>query len=119
MQIELIFFDSQYNSGLGTKRALIALVPVTLLFLILTTFNKYNTISFWKNLLPIFLIISALGVQIPQSKSQSAVYGALVGFVIFGTIGSLYSTDFMDFLKTISLGTGVCSFSSFLIAAIS
>ena len=112
MQTQLIFFDSQYNSSLGTKRSLIALPFISALFLI---FNIGYYRSFWKYILPIFLTISALGVQLPQSKTEATIYGALVGFVIFGTIGSLYADDFVEFLKDIALGIGFCSITSLII----
>ena len=116
MQTQLVFFDSQYNSTLGTKRSFIALPFITILFLIL---NISDPRSFWKYLLPILLIVSAIGVQLPQNNTQATVYGALVGFVVLGTSSSLYSDSFLEFLKDTSLGIIFCALASFLTFIIS
>jgi len=116
MQTQLIFFDSQYNSKLGTKRALIALPIITILFLILNT--SYSR-SFWKYLVPIVLLVSAIAVQLPQNNKQASVYGALVGFVVLGTSSSLYSDSFLDILKNTGLGILFCALASFLTFIIS
>ena len=116
MQTQLIFFDSQYNSLQGTKRSLIALPFITALFLIL---NISNPRSFWQYLLPIILLVSAICVQLPQNNTQATVYGALVGFVVFGTSSSLWTDNFLEFLKIVALGIGFCalaSFSTFIIS---
>ena len=115
MQTQLVFFDSQYNSSLGLKRSLIALPFICALFLI---FNISEYRSFWKYILPIFLIVSAIGVQLPQSKTEATVYGALVGFVIFGTSSSLYTDDFIEFLKDLAIGIGFCALTSLIVCTI-
>jgi len=116
MQTQLVFFDSQYNSALGTKRSLIALPFICALFLILNI-SEYR--QFWKYILPIFLIISALGVQLPQSKTEATTYGALVGFVIFGTSSSLYADSFVKFIKDLALGISFCAITSLIICIVS
>ena len=116
MQTQLIFFDSQYNSLQGTKRSLIALPIIIMLFLIL---NISYPRSFWKYLLPTILLVSAICVQLPENKTQASVYGALVGFVIFGTSSSLYADTILNFLKDTSLGIAFCAFASLLTFIIS
>ena len=116
MQTQLVFFDSQYNSSLGTKRSLIALPFIIILFFIL---NISENRSYWRYILPTFLIISALGVQLPQSKTEATVYGALVGFVIFGTSSSLDTIGFVEFLKNLALGIGFCAITSLIVCIVS
>ena len=35
------------------------------------------------------LIVSALGVQVPNTRKKAVVYGALVGFVVYGVSNSV------------------------------
>ena len=116
MQTQLVFFDSYYNSTLGTKRSLIALPFIVILFLIL---NISDNKSFFRYILPIFLIVSALCVQLPQTNKEAMVYGALVGFVVLGTSSSLYASDFIEFIKDLFIGIVFCSITSLLVRIIS
>ena len=117
MRSKLIYFDTKTNSIKGTKRSLLAL-PLVILGYIAWLFLSQHKISWYRFILPIFLLVSALGVEIPTSRKTSVVYGALVGFVIFGTISSLYSIDFGRFIGEVLLGAGFCALTSLFIYSI-
>jgi len=117
MQSKLIYFDTKTNSIKGTKRSLLAL-PIIILTYIAWLYLSQHDISWYRFLLPILLLVSALGVEIPTSRNSSIIYGALVGFVIFGTLSSLYSINFGRALAEILVGTGFCALTSLFIFSI-
>jgi hypothetical protein len=106
MHTELVFFDNIHESAMGTLRGFIAaciIVPITALW------YGWLRQKIWKNkenyrasttvvistILVYLLVVSAIGVQIPNSFGNAAVYGALVGLVVFGCM-SLISVMVID-----------------------
>lgn len=83
MRTELVFFDTSHQGRLGTLRGAVALA-VMLLWVPIHLQLYPETSSALRMLIALFLIISAIGVQLPQNGEQAAVYGALVGLVVFG-----------------------------------
>jgi hypothetical protein len=76
----IVFFDTQYNSRLGTLRGLISFPILALLFFVaLRPINNWSKVA--GVLLLSFVLCSAIAVQMPTDYTQASVYGALVGFV--------------------------------------
>lgn len=87
MKTTLIFFDSLEESKYGTIRGTYSFFM--LLFLNFFYFGLSAT-ECLKNRWYIFVIYSlivasALSVQLPENLSEAAMYGALVGLVIYST----------------------------------
>tara|TARA_B100001094_G_C18090755_1_gene750283 strand:+ start:428 stop:784 length:357 start_codon:yes stop_codon:yes gene_type:complete len=79
MKTTVVYFDSKEEGIKGTLRGLIA---STLLFPTFFFQQKFNLKFYLSN----FLLSSAIGVQIPASPEEAAVYALLVGVVVFGSI---------------------------------
>lgn len=97
MRTELIFFDNVHESAKGTLRGFLAalvLVPITAIWYgwirnkiwPKTKEYKASTTVIISTILVYLLAVSAIGVQLPSSVENVAVYSALVGLVIFGCI---------------------------------
>lgn len=125
MRTELIFFDSINESAKGTLRGLIAalvLVPITAVWYgwlrqkiwPQNSENRVNATVIISTILVYLLTVSAIGVQIPSSVSNAAVYSALVGLVIFGCM-SLISVmvikgyDWWKVLADTAVGIVACT----------
>jgi hypothetical protein len=92
MKSNLLFFDNYENSVKGFNRGAIIL-PI---FIFLTYIGTYFTDNYAASYIRGFIIriiigiilVSAIAVQLPSSKTNAIVYSLLVGFVIF-TISEL------------------------------
>ena len=99
MKTQLIFFDSIEESRKGTLRGLVAIVVLIILDLIWFQFMDYSPIITKKfNYLSAFItygiMCSAIAVQLPNSVEEAMVYGALLGFVIYGVFnGTSYTLN--------------------------
>jgi uncharacterized membrane protein len=116
MNTKLIFFGKLEDSIKGTTRGMIALIVLIILsslwykVLAKSFYKKYYILSN-KNLigycLVIFILISAVGVQLASSMKEASVYGALVGFALYGFLNGTnlivnkkwdYKITFVDIL---------------------
>ena len=127
MLTTLVFLDSKEQSKEGTLRGLFALaIVITVSFiwygLIGRIFHKYlqmsNYISWIALLIFAVLLSSALVVAQPGSGGTAAVYGALVGLVIFGCYNSMLIVA-VKFPVSLALldtmyGIGLCTFVSYI-----
>ena len=99
MKTQLIFFDSIEESRKGTLRGLVAIAVLIILDLLWFQIMDYSPIitkkfNFISAFITYVLLCSAIGVQQPNSVEEAIVYGALVGFVIYGVFnGTNYSTN--------------------------
>jgi uncharacterized membrane protein len=95
MRTELIFFETKYESKRGTVRGAVALGCLTVLTFLwygvaMKSFYKgridnVSPANFWVGIIvSAFLIISAIGVQLPTNAQTALVYGGLLGAVIYG-----------------------------------
>ena len=92
MRTELVFFGNARDSIEGTKRGLIAFVTLMVLDTIWfkTATTTHSVVSRKKvNMLSMvfvwLLLCSAIGVQTdPKDYKESIMYGALVGFAVYG-----------------------------------
>jgi uncharacterized membrane protein len=95
MKSTLVFWDNEENSKRGTKRGL-AIFPIyiilTLLWFFLTKKSIYSkhidTVNNSRLIVSLFvtgvLIVSAVAVHTPSTAQKAIVYGASVGFVVYG-----------------------------------
>ena len=91
----MVFLDNKENSKRCALRGL-AIFPVyiilTLGWFLLTKNTLYakhiDKVSIPRILIALFvtgtLIVSAIGVQVPNTVYKAVIYGALVGFVVYG-----------------------------------
>lgn len=96
MNTKLIFFGSLEESVKGILRGSIALITFIILsylwyrIIAKLFYSKYynedisNTKKIVGYSLAVFVLISAIGVQLPSSIKEATVYGSLVGFVLYG-----------------------------------
>ena len=128
MRTELVFFDDTHESANGTLRGFIAacvIVPITALWYGLIRQKIWKPSEDYKptakiiisTALVYLLLVSAIGVQVPNTVSNAAVYGALVGLVVFGCM-SLVSVmvikgyDWWKVLADTAVGVVSCSLAS-------
>jgi len=100
---ELVFFDSAHNSRLGTARAAISFFPMLVIFsLLVVATNKKVT---WRTVIGVILLstwlCSAIGVQLPKTYKQAALYGFLVGSVAGACVTAVALITLTDPPKTI------------------
>ena len=111
MKTQLIFFDNIEESKKGTLRGLVAMTSLIILDLIWFQFMDYSPIITKKfNYISAFitygLLCSAIAVQLPNSLEEAMVYGALLGFVIYGVFnGTNYSLNKNWTIKIATLDT--------------
>jgi uncharacterized membrane protein len=102
MKSNLLFFDTFENSVKGFNRGAVILPIFLLLTYIGTYFTENYAVSFIKGFIFRFIIgiilVSAIGVQLPSSKTNAIVYSLLVGFVVF-TITELSIINGIEDLK--------------------
>jgi uncharacterized membrane protein len=132
MRTGLVFFGTQDDSWRGLKRAAVAFV--TLVALDLTWFaasrplyesvvtkkpvNVGAAIVVW------VLLCSAIGVQErPASPLEAAVYGALVGFVVYGVYNATNYAIMADWPLHVALvdtmwGCVVCAAAALVVYAV-
>lgn len=112
MKTQLIFFEDSETSRTGTLRGTVAFVAFTALFFIISKQIQRYDHGILAILMSALLISSAIGVQNSASLSESIVYGALVGLVVFGVSSSLKPGGFSEFVTDISIGSGICAFTA-------
>ena len=95
MKSTLVFWDNKENSKRGTLRGL-SIFPIyiilTLLWFFITKNSLYSkhidNVSNYRLIISLFvtgvLIVSAVAVNNPDTTQKAIVYGALVGFVVYG-----------------------------------
>lgn len=94
MKSTLVFYDNEENSKRGTLRGL-AIFPIyivlTLVWFLVTKpiYSKYiDKVSTFKIIFALLLsgvlMVSAIAVHTPDTVKKATVYGALVGFVVYG-----------------------------------
>ena len=99
MKTQLIFFDNIEESKKGTLRGLVAIAVLIILDLIWFQVMDYSPIitkkfNYFSAIFTYILLCSAIGVQQPNSVEEAMVYGALLGFVIYGVFnGTSYSLN--------------------------
>tara|TARA_Y100001980_G_C14552022_1_gene335878 strand:- start:1995 stop:2402 length:408 start_codon:yes stop_codon:yes gene_type:complete len=99
MQTKLIFFDKIEESRKGTLRGLVAITVLIVLDMLWFKIMDYSPIvskkfNYFSAIFTYILLCSAIGVQLPNSVQEAMVYGALVGFVIYGVFnGTSYSIN--------------------------
>tara|TARA_B100001059_G_C17445600_1_gene384826 strand:- start:102 stop:509 length:408 start_codon:yes stop_codon:yes gene_type:complete len=85
VQTNLVFFDTNHNGLLGTKRGLISFFPLLLVLGLITTLMEKN-IPIWNRIggvcLLSLVLCSAIAVQLPYDYRSAIIYGGLVGFVV-------------------------------------
>ena len=97
MKTQLIFFDNIEESRKGTLRGLVAITVLIILDMLWFKIMDYSPIvtkkfNYISAIFTYLLLCSAIGVQQPNSLNEAMVYGALVGFVIYGVFnGTSYS----------------------------
>lgn len=128
MRTDLVFFDSTHESAMGTLRGFIAacvIVPITALWYgwlrqrIWKSSEKYRASAtvVISTALVYLLVVSAVGVQVPNSFANAAVYGGLVGLVVFGCMSliSVMVIDGYDWWKVLAdtaVGIVSCALAS-------
>ena len=111
MKTKLIFFDNIEESKKGTLRGLVAITVLIILDLIWFKIMDYSPIitkkfNYISAIFTYILLCSAIGVQQPNSIEEAVVYGALIGFVIYGVFnGTSYSINKNWTLKIAFLDT--------------
>ena len=116
MKSSLVFFDTIENSNKGNLRGLV-IFPIVMIFYYIFhyTGKKYGHIA---AILFSIIIVSALGVHEPDTLKKAVVYGALVGFVIYGTYNCRTVFEDGDFKKSlidVLIGVGTTAFSAFVL----
>jgi len=91
MRTQLVFFDGTNASAKGTLRGTVASGIILLLILFLNR-KVFKTVKWYWIIISTVLLASALSVQLPGSMQEAAVYGALVGAVVYG-FGSMMFTN--------------------------
>jgi uncharacterized membrane protein len=120
MKTQLIFFDNIEESKKGTLRGLVAITVLIILDLIWFKVMDYSPIitkkfNYFSAIFTYILLCSAIGVQQPNSVEEAIVYGALLGFVIYGVFnGTSYSLNKNWTVKIAVLDTiwGMCVMST-------
>ena len=117
MQTTLVFFSSQDDSYKGILRGAVAFISLILCDLIwfsLTKKSLYtptiqnvtqrtdNPFRIGGGLFAWLLLASAIAVQMPKTIEEAAVYGALVGLVIYGVFNMTNYAIFKDWSLTVS-----------------
>ena len=111
MKTQLIFFDNIEESRKGTLRGLVAITVLIILDMLWFKIMDYSPIvtkkfNYISAIFTYLLLCSAIGVQQPNSLNEAMVYGALVGFVIYGVFnGTSYSISKNWTLKIAVLDT--------------
>ena len=111
MKTKLIFFDNIEESKKGTLRGLVAIAVLIILDLIWFRIMDYSPIitkkfNYISAIFTYILLCSAISVQQPNSIEEAIVYGALIGFVIYGVFnGTSYSINKNWTLKIATLDT--------------
>lgn len=84
MRTQLIFFDTKYNSGvLGTLRGCAAIGPILLPLALWARSSDLSPVGKVLTVTVVSLVLcSAIGVQLPKSYRESAVYASLVASVV-------------------------------------
>lgn len=84
MRTQLIFFDTKYNSGvLGTLRGCAAIGPILLPLALWAWSSDLSPVGKVLTVTVVSLALcSAIGVQLPKSYRESAVYASLVASVV-------------------------------------
>lgn len=130
MKSTLVFADNIDNSKQGFLRGLIIL-PIYCIFTILWVLttkklysNKVDNVSNFRKLLSLFvtgvLIVSAIAVHTPDTREKAVVYGALLGFVIYGVTTAVLLATSKKWNYTISIidtiwGIASTSFISYIL----
>tara|TARA_Y100000590_G_C15495938_1_gene929646 strand:+ start:303 stop:698 length:396 start_codon:yes stop_codon:yes gene_type:complete len=126
MKTTLVYFDTLEQSKKGLLRGTIAFFSLIILDALWFYFNKnlYSSVVTKKfNLLPALavwiILCSALAVQLPNSLKEAAVYGILVGFVVYG-IYNLTNMTIMNWPLRITIidtlwGMTACGITSILL----
>lgn len=94
MKSTLVFVDTKENGLRGTLRGLV-IFPIYCIFTILWFYltrklyaSKVDKVSNFRKVTSLLvtglLIVSAIGVHTPDTRAKAIVYGALVGFVVYG-----------------------------------
>ena len=82
----LIYFGDSNDSKYGTLRGSVAFAPIFLVLLGASYFYRTPPVSTSARILAVGLaslfLCSAVGVQLPSSSSEAALYGGLVGLVV-------------------------------------
>ena len=112
----IVYFGSLADSKKGLQRTLVAFFVLWAIMFFLYKSKAQNT-SIVKLAIASFAIalvlVSALGVQLPKSLKEAALYGALVGFVVSVSIASttsvLFDTNLQFALTTVAGMTALCS----------
>lgn len=113
MKTQLIYFDSNYQSGfLGTSRGFLSIIILLLFFLPMSYLIRNRNLSFGLRFLSIFIfslvLCSAVGVQLPKNIRECILYNFLVGMVIsvcivcFLTVNGNYRHQFLLLIPTIT-----------------
>jgi len=111
MKTQLIFFDNIEESRKGTLRGLVAIITLITLDMLWFKVMDYSPIitkkvNYISAIFTYLLLCSAIGVQQPNSLNEAIVYGALIGFVIYGVFnGTSYSLNKNWTLKIAILDT--------------
>ena len=94
MKSSIVFFDTLENSKRGLFRTLVIfpifiLITIGWLFITKSLYNKHidnvNKNRLWVSMIiTSILIISAIGIQTPNTLSEAIVFSALVGVVVYG-----------------------------------
>ena len=80
MRVELIFVDTKEQTKRGFLRGFVALA------LAIIPLHWLLGGAWWRALIVAVLLSSALAVAHPLTLAVAAMYGALVGLVLFGTV---------------------------------
>lgn len=129
MKTELIFFDTFENGLEGTKRGLIAFISLIILDFIWFKLSKNlykktslvsDNLNIYSALIVYLLLCSAIAVQLPKSLTEAVVYGALVGFVIYGVFNFTLNSINKQWNLSISImdtawGTFNCAIAALII----
>jgi uncharacterized membrane protein len=113
MKSTLIFVDTPENGKRGTLRGLTilpiyCLMTITWFYLTKKLYsNKVDKVSNFRKILSLFvtgvLIVSAIAVHTPDTRKKAIVYGALVGFVIYGITNAVLIATSNKWTYTISI----------------
>jgi uncharacterized membrane protein len=95
MKSTIVFFDTSENGKRGTLRGLVIFpifIILTLIWFLLTKKSLYNkhidqvdNSRIWVAMgVSALLIVSAVGIQTPDTVKKAVVYSGLVGLVVYG-----------------------------------
>lgn len=109
----IVYFGSLAESKKGLQRTLIAFFVMWIcLFFMFKSRSSISKVAV-ASAATALVLVSAIGVQLPRSLKEAALYGALVGLVVSVSIAATAAVMFsasMEFAATVVVGlTALCS----------